>query len=1079
MASDEALRRAFSQLRPVCLRLTEEQTVENVDAVFDVLSSVDPSTLNDLQEYVLFPLRVLLRQPLASRSEKVFVRSLICVRKIISNGEISRWPVFVDLFGGLCCLISTRDPDIDVAPASEELKLEMVGCLSSLVRRLAPLLLVRLYADASVPLLGHAVTLLLSLAQREPMRRLRVESMNCLAELMLKEREDASESVVESCGRVFASFLPGIATGLSRVVLGDSKQGHEVTCVAISAWTYAVCLVLGDGSLGGRSDVGRAASDDASEVTERDERRSLVVERSADWINGTAEKMKILVDRLAPAAGHPHWKVRLEMVRLANHLLANCVSSLRCCLLPLLDVLIGALNDDYVEVATFASASVDAFRDKQISDGSHPLMEILEENIFHLATRLPHKIMDPDDGKKLSCVRLLGGYIKVLGFRINVLLRSDVHLRRFSQALMRVLEFDCFAVHFVQEMASGSPEMSIDRYVELRRLDRYQFKCFASVEVADEIVKVLRLVGRFGDLQILVDHFLDLFSRSSHYRKQSAFCIGEILVGATNDRRRTKTEETTAEDDDDVRAVTSSELESIVRLIVDEFLQPEHFYLTLGGNSSKKNSETISTTTTAKLSVDLLNSNVLLTCLLLDVVGRCAAAVGPDFEVVLIDVLYPVLEKVGSANARVNRHAVLCLYDVVRSCRRENVADLIRSGVDYLLNSVTLRSRHFRRNPEVLDVLRVVFFYSDKDILPLMTTAVYEVFDLLDLHYADFALPFVRVFDVLVTSISKWFSPEQRSNERIASSAAKNAKRMQMKTTQDVVRFFVDYKRQTSIVNDMEKNEEEVDVDDDAGVENDIKYEDLNGDDDDVKESDDCSKTKDPPQHVKLVKEILEKCQHLLTSSDPRVRLLVLNVVGQSCLILKPFQDDLLPLVHKVWKPFVRRFSDAEQVVAMKAFDTLRLIGFAAEDFLRRRVVDDVLPSVVKTLQKLGTVSLKAGPGYQHTMPCKLQLCVLKNLGDLCQNIDIKGRHVTALLHTCLPYLSARQPPCLQEASVETFKYFIAASPDNVWLLLNNVVCCPRKLQQPPVLGLPSVKVFDASQHNEYTDNVVKLLRLL
>lgn len=68
------------------------------------------------------------------------------------------------------------------------------------------------------------------------------------------------------------------------------------------------------------------------------------------------------------------------------------------------------------------------------------------------------------------------------------------------------------------------------------------------------------------------------------------------------------------------------------------------------------------------------------------------------------------------------------------------------------------------------------------------------------------------------------------------------------------------------------------------------------------------------------------------------------------------FPDELLPLVHKVWPPFVQRFSDVEQVVIMKAFDTLRLLAGAAEDFLRRRVTNDVLPRVITSLSKLSSV---------------------------------------------------------------------------------------------------------------------------
>lgn len=44
--------------------------------------------------------------------------------------------------------------------------------------------------------------------------------------------------------------------------------------------------------------------------------------------------------------------------------------------------------------------------------------------------------------------------------------------------------------------------------------------------------------------------------------------------------------------------------------------------------------------------------------------------------------------------------------------------------------------------------------------------------------------------------------------------------------------------------------------------------------------------------------------------------------VTRVCIMLV---DDLLPLVHKVWKPFVQRFTDAEPVVTLKVVSKVTL----------------------------------------------------------------------------------------------------------------------------------------------------------
>jgi len=60
---------------------------------------------------------------------------------------------------------------------------------------------------------------------------------------------------------------------------------------------------------------------------------------------------------------------------------------------------------------------------------------------------------------------------------------------------------------------------------------RYHFKCFINVTIESEIVSICRLLGYYGNLTILVDHFFDLFVQTALYRKQAAYCLKEIIAG--------------------------------------------------------------------------------------------------------------------------------------------------------------------------------------------------------------------------------------------------------------------------------------------------------------------------------------------------------------------------------------------------------------------------------------------------------------------------------------------------------------------------------------------------------------------
>lgn len=83
---------------------------------------------------------------------------------------------------------------------------------------------------------------------------------------------------------------------------------------------------------------------------------------------------------------------------------------------------------------------------------------------------------------------------------------------------------NCFLIGHPSSTVESSDVSEVER-------PRNYYKCFASREIETEIVQVCRLLGYYGDIQLLVDHFLELFAKSSVYCKQAAFCVNEIVTG--------------------------------------------------------------------------------------------------------------------------------------------------------------------------------------------------------------------------------------------------------------------------------------------------------------------------------------------------------------------------------------------------------------------------------------------------------------------------------------------------------------------------------------------------------------------
>jgi len=175
------------------------------------------------------------------------------------------------------------------------------------------------------------------------------------------------------------------------------------------------------------------------------------------------------------------------------------------------------------------------------------------------------------------------------------------------------------------------------------------------------------------------------------------------------------------------------------RSVIDEYLQPEYMNLPVTGivtsevgiskvpmnlNIISRSSASMSDTVR---SIELINSNITLICLLLEGLERCSEVLESGFQVELIEVLYPLLVNVDSQSGRVSRCAVLALCGIARSSGSADVSELLRRNADYIVDAVSLRLRHVTRHPEAPSVLGVVLRLGTADMLHVFHDVILEV----------------------------------------------------------------------------------------------------------------------------------------------------------------------------------------------------------------------------------------------------------------------------------------------------------------------------------------------------------------
>ncbi|NWU89566.1 TTI1 protein, partial [Upupa epops] len=1085
MAVFDTPQEAFGVLRPVCVQLSRAQTAENVGQLRARLAAVGPGALQELQEYVLFPLRLALKGP-GSRPERLVLSTVECVASILAATCVKKPELLQELFSELCTCLSPPSTSGKPAALSEEVKLAVIQALHTLMHSAYGDVILSLYQPSTLPLLGFAVSLLLSLAEQEKAKQIKISSLECLQVLVLQcdcqEHRHLDEDEAQQCGDLFASFLPGISITLSRVVTADIKQGYKPTVAAIRLFYLTVGLVMADAQLA------RVPKNKVKLPVEQSRLSELIVHRGPEWSKSTAQKLAVLLHKIVEFSSiHPHWKVRLELVKLVQHLLSNCSQSMVDSFSHVLKALVGLVNDENSDVQSSCKEVLQGIAEQGIVAQSRALADVLSENLHSLTTALPRLMNSQDDTGKVSTLSLLLGYLKLLGPKVNVVLNSVSHLHRLSKALMQVLELDTTDVKVVEGRHEGcegawEPSGSLQHAVQRGRCQRKYFRFFTEEKVFQLLQQVCRVLGYYGNLYLLVDHFMGLYGKSGAYRKQAAMVLNELIGGAAGVGVDVLQERDVSPSVDD--------LKGSIRSILDEYTDQANWYLITSIDTEEISREhpvqhsglascpgggcsllLLSPEPQNSVTTRIMNSNIWQICIQLEGISCFAAVLGEEFRLLLLSALYPVLEKAGDKTLLISETALGTLVDICEACSYKSLQSLINENSDYLVNGISLHLRQLAQQPRASRVLDTMLRHSDARLLPLVEDVIHDVLGALDQSYSNRASTFLGVLHSVMMAAVRWFgssSDEKDGPSWADENWSKTVSQGQLPTTrQEVERFFLDYVRQKQVA---EGNLPDTEEEEEAGEVPFTSKPEPN--------SSDTEGDAPLPSHAQLAKDVMETCSHLLSDGSLQVRLKVLDVLELCVTMLHHHRNHLLPMAHRVWPALVTRLINDDPLAVLRAFKVLCTLAHTCGDFLRHKFSKDVLPKLTSSLLSQAPVSARAGPMYSHTLAFKLQLAVLQGLGSLCKKLDMGESDLNKVADACLVYLSAKQPTRLQEAAQSVFLHLMHVDPDSTWLFLNEL-CCPHQYE-PPHGSLQPVKLSGmGKQRNEFTDNVLLLLARL
>nr|XP_018904502.1 PREDICTED: TELO2-interacting protein 1 homolog [Bemisia tabaci] len=1045
---DSETKSAFLVLKPVCDKVALSPSKSTLGDLKATIGSVPISGLLRLKDYVIFPLELHLHNH-KNLSQETLISLVECLKAVLQRISLTELKNFLKLYSLLFSLISNpQNPELS-KDVPEELKLSVVECVAELFIKSDPSVLVEFYSRPYYPKLSFGVYTCNQIVKNEKFHTLRVSALNCL---MIMTGSLFDDEVKKSCSNIVMLMLPGIVSLCQATAALNVTQNHQVTLMALRLWSHVVVLVMDDNLKVQKSD-DRSLCKLETSTKEKIKQIMDMQQRTEAWLADTSKNLAPVFENIVSVRSHSHWKVRHELAVASDRVVSNCLRTMQQSLMFLIDALIVLAQDEIDAVSNAAKTALHKFSQKCEAENGKSLVENIEENFFHLVTKLPRIVNGTDENVQLSELTLLGGYLSLLGpARLPHMLNSSAHLEKLISALVHLMELDTAGAKIIEEDFIVKDYDEYESWAKKSKSWR-AFRHFSNENLIKKLEDICCILSDCHGT-FIAHHLLDLYETNSLHRKEITLILNLI---AANELSKSK----------DVELMTA---------VLDAYLEPSLWNLPTSKHEILEDSQAdVHSVRLNNLSLAEIKSNVVQVCLMIEGIGDIALAVGGEiFSPCLLQCLYLLLERAGSPLEVFSEAGLYTLNNIVKACGLKDMTSLIDSYSDYLIHHVSLRLKNVTRYPQVLNVFIVIISKCTVHAL----SALQEIINNVLMYSCDTfqdknIVAFLHVFLTFVSHAQKWMPPQEEE--------ALTEKPSSPLESQSVLETFLEHHRlklAASNFNDaIEENSSAPEEFSGAEATSESDYPENSEGADFHSESDG---KKDIPETIKITISILRRSLNFLPHKNESLQLLVLQILDRGILVMQDWTDELLPVVHKIWAPLVERFSSPKPLIIHHSFKLLLTMAKITKDFIRKRTIDEVLPKLFAFLTKSAKDShlRDVGSAYRMTQQYKLQHILLDGLGQIIIDLDCLEKTSHALLTCSSVYLSSLQPLPLQQSTKKLFETVAKKYRDLTWLIL---VSLKEKIHFTPPDPVFSSYEFTSSQPSakDFQKNVDCLLQKL
>ncbi|MCJ1392653.1 hypothetical protein MMC18_005523 [Xylographa bjoerkii] len=959
---------------------TSKEVISALDSLYQILRgslALDAK----LADYVFFPLSFVFRDT-KSIPAKAVELSLNCLNILITRGW--RHELSVDVCKQLLILfgilsrgdeVNGHDRDIDEGMLAAALECINSLCLSA---RDAVSELATLPETDSTPVIGHVVGVILASLTESSSVDIQVraiEALNTLEDCLSDER-------------LLRSFLPGVISGLTKVLKPSTKTrpSYKVLVGALRAMATILGKTMSNRPVSG------SEKKRHSELNTKGSKST----EGESWLVVTSGQVKLALANIVGLRHHERSEVRDALFSLCMMALERCNKSLQNCTTLLLETAVCVCCEDSMILSTHQHQT-DVIR-LVVSEAY--LSDALVTLTYDWISALSKVLQSANDVKRAR-------HIRQITTAYRILVRTENDLTMLESLLASNLQESTVAIMsqpsrpMIQPVNNQFPEVSQALDVYSASMALYQF---SSVAIAgngpkEPLMDVLGLVDGFG------------------------------LTMATTTMKKRLAETLTESADNEALPylwLSSRLLQNSVKDMSD---MDEHMNLPNDMDETTRNfMEVVYSYSISLLSAPAIDneSDWRLQAVALEIFAWQSCHDKQSFRSELVDVLYPILERIGSSNTLLREHAMTCLNIVYRSCGYSSASELIVQNADYLVNSVALKFNTFDISPQAPQVLTMMLKLCGPSLVPYLDDVVESVFSALACFHGYPRLA-ESLFGFLRTVVEVGIGS---STPAIENTAINHRKTARVPTSISEVAALLRARRSR-----IEASKNAIF---EPGSTPQTPWNDaaLSTEDEEPPQPEPTSSASAldqplPPSKTYLMTQsIVRLGQHYLTSSSPRLRLWLLQLTTSACAALARDEDAFLPLVNDIWPPVVARLYDPEPYICVAATETLATLFRTAGDFVASRV-DAEWPAIRTLCQQTHaqTVAAKKGKGGRGPFTAAQQLweALVRMLLEMVSHVRVEAGVEDDLMQMLGPLVRSR-PDVRQALEV--------LNPDAVWLLL-------------------------------------------